>query len=376
MKALFKLIITLVVIYLVVFCIDYVRCSELKEPIFAYEINEDLYVGLGYGVKIKRDSNGSVDYLMMTGPNKTILEKGNVNKYKEKVENIVNNNLKNEVVENTIENKVENVVENVIENIVKPTIPSGKIQTVTINNGSIINEFLIDDFIENCEVGKKLSVQDNDKYILIEIITGKDISNTIGNDIYYRITLNGNVENARNISFNDWKVKKITNNNKVDVVFNSVINPDNKNIIFSYDLNKSDYKASIQVNFLERKEIGLKKIDKTKDLRKTKDSNIFNSYIYNGVVYVLEDGDMMVPIEDVIKKDTTYLTRLLEQAKVDSQYGICEKVEYDDGGSVEYLYDYYTIVKFNTLDGNNDLVIGPKGPIIGSIKNAYKDLEQ
>ena len=33
---------------------------------------------------------------------------------------------------------------------------------------------------------------------------------------------------------------------------------------------------------------------------------------------------------------------------------------YKDGGSMEYYYDNYTIIKFATLSGNRDVYIGTK----------------
>ena len=64
---------------------------------------------------------------------------------------------------------------------------------------------------------------------------------------------------------------------------------------------------------------------------------------------------------------------ILEQAKQDEKYGFCEKAYYSDGGSIEYLYSDYTILKYNTLDGNKDLVIGMQGAIINQVNRSnYK----
>jgi len=45
---------------------------------------------------------------------------------------------------------------------------------------------------------------------------------------------------------------------------------------------------------------------------------------------------------------------------------------YYDGGSTEYYYDDYTILKFNSLDGCKDLVIGPSGAIINEVDDMVK----
>ena len=38
-----------------------------------------------------------------------------------------------------------------------------------------------------------------------------------------------------------------------------------------------------------------------------------------------------------------------------------------DGGSTEFMYEDYTILKYSTLDGLEDLVIGYKGQIINEV---------
>lgn len=42
-------------------------------------------------------------------------------------------------------------------------------------------------------------------------------------------------------------------------------------------------------------------------------------------------------------------------------------ISYDDGGSIEYHYENYTIIKFHTLDGNRDVYIGNKNMTINDL---------
>lgn len=53
-----------------------------------------------------------------------------------------------------------------------------------------------------------------------------------------------------------------------------------------------------------------------------------------------------------------------EQALKDKEEGICTFEIYQDGGSEEYYYDEYTILKLNILYGQKDLIIGMKCTII------------
>ena len=40
---------------------------------------------------------------------------------------------------------------------------------------------------------------------------------------------------------------------------------------------------------------------------------------------------------------------------------------YDDGGSKEYHYENYTIIKCNTLNGNRDVYIGTKDMTLNDV---------
>lgn len=44
-----------------------------------------------------------------------------------------------------------------------------------------------------------------------------------------------------------------------------------------------------------------------------------------------------------------------------------DAISYDDGGSIEYHYENYTIIKFHTLDGNRDVYIGTKNMTINDL---------
>lgn len=41
---------------------------------------------------------------------------------------------------------------------------------------------------------------------------------------------------------------------------------------------------------------------------------------------------------------------------------------YDDGGSIEYHYDNYTIIKLHTIDGNRNVYIGNEKLSINDVK--------
>ena len=82
---------------------------------------------------------------------------------------------------------------------------------------------------------------------------------------------------------------------------------------------------------------------------------------------------MVYTLENALNKKIITVQDILEQIQADVKYGICEDHFFSDGGSIEYLYPDFTILKYNTLDGNKDLIIGMKGTIINQLnKIEYK----
>ncbi len=98
------------------------------------------------------------------------------------------------------------------------------------------------------------------------------------------------------------------------------------------------------------------------DKRKNK-SYDYNVYIYNGKVDI-EINNKTYSLEEALKENKITMDEIIAQASKD----IKEPSVYRDGGSVEYHYDNYTIIKFHTLDGNRDVYIGNKDLKLTDIK--------
>ena len=109
------------------------------------------------------------------------------------------------------------------------------------------------------------------------------------------------------------------------------------------------------------------KIEKILDKSETKKLGIYsydyNIYSYNGTVNIIVDG-----------KETSLRNALLENkirmeeitAKANKDFP--NAVSYDDGGSMEYHYKNYTIIKVHKLDGNRDVYIGEPKLKINDLK--------
>ena len=101
------------------------------------------------------------------------------------------------------------------------------------------------------------------------------------------------------------------------------------------------------------------------------DSNIFFNYavkvlINDCILPTLNLQNLNEPIEFIISIDN-----ILEKANDDAQNDICTEAKYLDGGSIEYWYSDYTILKYNKeyIGKNNrkDFVIGMKKEIINKV---------
>ena len=84
---------------------------------------------------------------------------------------------------------------------------------------------------------------------------------------------------------------------------------------------------------------------------------------YNLYYYGLEDVIITVDKEQhslahALKRGKITMSAILAKANQDVSDGIIEDLRYDDGGSVVFKYPDYTIVKYHTLDGNDDMYIG------------------
>lgn len=231
---------------------------------------------------------------------------------------------------------------------------------VKITDGRIENEDLIDEFIN--EVTKenattlKIIVKNNnsEKNLEIDFVPSEP-------DGYYKFSINGE-EKARYNKLS-WNIDRMTKENKVTLYFNTYAELAEIPSICEYDLDSSNYEEKFELNYEQRKDLGIKTII---------DKNLVDKYDYNvctfgGDVTITIEKDMVYRLEEAIHQNVITVEDILYQAKMDEKYGICEGRYYSDGGSKEYCYPEYTILKYDTLDGNQDLYIGMKGQIINQL---------
>ena len=338
------IVVIFLLIYGIIFYIDYRNITRGKLPIFASEVNKETYQGLGYLVNVK---------------------------YYEDTENI-------ETMDLYLFGKHVGGVVICYDSGLYSSDDQTNNSTITIKDGKIQNENLLDDFIEKANNKQNANLQidiisdENKETINLEYIIGKyyinnDTTSTTNMTApdrnwnfdyyqeyygYYKLVKNGEEE-----SFDDYHFDIIreTNDNVVSVIFYSeMIDLIEIPKICEYNLDSSSYKKIYgDLIYNQRKDVGIEQIAEKGQF----DNSDFGLYTFGGDVLIIVEGDMAYSLEDALSHKVITVQDILDQAKLDEKYGICQISLFNDGGSIEYRYKDYTILKYNTLDGNKDLFI-------------------
>ena len=85
----------------------------------------------------------------------------------------------------------------------------------------------------------------------------------------------------------------------------------------------------------------------------------YDVYGYDGSVNIRIDGKDYSLKEALLENKIT-MEEIIAKANKDEKDGKIKADMYKDGGSMEYHYENYTIIKCHTLDGNRDVYIGTK----------------
>lgn len=143
-----------------------------------------------------------------------------------------------------------------------------------------------------------------------------------------------------------------------------------RKVIIKYTgLIKETYPAQIDTNEIltdgyEDFDLSVKKSDK-----KTKSKILNNQELYKNnsdfdlYYYGLDEVSISVDnktmsLEDALKSGKMTIDGILAKANQDVSNGKIKSEMYKDGGTTEWYYDTYTIIKCHSLDGNRDVYIG------------------
>ena len=89
----------------------------------------------------------------------------------------------------------------------------------------------------------------------------------------------------------------------------------------------------------------------------------YDIYAYNVEVKIEIDGETL-DLKDALLNNRITMEEIIEKANKDFP----NAVSYDDGGSMEYHYKNYTIIKCHKLDGNRDVYFGTPEMTINDVK--------
>lgn len=94
-----------------------------------------------------------------------------------------------------------------------------------------------------------------------------------------------------------------------------------------------------------------------------------NDIDYNLYYYGLDEVNITIdnktmPLKDALRSGKMTIDGLVIRANKDFP----NAEVYKDGGSIEYHYDNYTIIKMHKIDGNRDVYIGTKDMTINNVK--------
>lgn len=109
-----------------------------------------------------------------------------------------------------------------------------------------------------------------------------------------------------------------------------------------------------------------KKILNNKDL--DADKQDFNLYYYGLDEVTVKVNDETMPLEEALRSGKITLQGIVAKANKDYDAKSIKGDIYKDGGSMEYHYDNYTIIKCHRLNGNRDVYIGIDGMTLNDVE--------
>lgn len=85
----------------------------------------------------------------------------------------------------------------------------------------------------------------------------------------------------------------------------------------------------------------------------------YDVYVYNGNIDIRINGKDY-SLKQALLENKMGMEEIIAKANQDEKEGKIKVEMYEDGGSIEYHYENYTIIKCHTIDGNRDVYIGTK----------------
>ena len=232
-----------------------------------------------------------------------------------------------------------------------------KDKSVLVNSGKIYNYK---------ELEKLITAFNNKKKYSIRVVNYTKEGKPLIADLYTNGNgkIEGYFDSSRDIRYSSYEnnkiVKKVFDNiQKEEQEENTIIVLKGENIDELYLLRYSkkdipvEYNSEYTLNITRKEDDSKIKRELITD-KKFKQKHGYNVYYY-GVkeVKVLQNG-REIDLKEAISKDNAIIEKIVLKAEKDTGLGIVKNyVMYKDGGTEEYEYDNYNIIKSNRLAGEN-----------------------
>lgn len=232
-----------------------------------------------------------------------------------------------------------------------------KDKSVLVNSGKIYNHKELETFITAFTNKKKYSIRvvnytKEGKALIADLYTN-------GNG-----KIEGYFDSKRDIRYSSYEnnkiVKKVFDNiEKKEQEENTIIVLKGENIDELYLLRYNNKAIPIEYNSEYTLNITRKEDDSNIKRELITDKNFEQKHGYNVYYYGIEKVKVLqngkeVDLKEAISKDNAIIEKIVLKAEKDTGLGIVKNYGmYKDGGTEEYEYDNYNIIKSNRLAGEN-----------------------
>ena len=233
-----------------------------------------------------------------------------------------------------------------------------KDKSVLVNSGKIYNKKELEKFITSYNNKKKYSIRvvnytKEGKALIADLYTN-------GNG-----KIEGYFDSSRDIRYSSYEnnkiVKKVFDNiEKEEQEENTIIVLKGENIDELYLLRYNNNKA-IPVEYNSEYTLNITRKEDDSNIKREliTDKNFEQKHGYNVYYYGIEEVKVLqngkeVDLKEAISKDNAIIEKIVLKAEKDTGLGIVKNYGmYKDGGTEEYEYDNYNIIKSNRLAGEN-----------------------
>ena len=232
-----------------------------------------------------------------------------------------------------------------------------KDKSVLVNSGKIYNYK---------ELEKLITAFNNKKKYSIRVVNYTKEGKALIADLYTNENgkIEGYFDSKRDVRYSSYEnnkiVKKVFNNiEKEEQEENTIIVLKGENIDELYLLRYSKKDIPVEYNSEYTLNITRKEDDSNIKRELITDKNFEQKHGYNVYYYGIEEVKVLqngkeVDLKEAILKDNAIMEKIVLKAEKDTGLGIVKNYGmYKDGGTEEYEYDNYNIIKSNRLAGEN-----------------------